>query len=255
MLLRTEIDPCIESHSTHAAFPMHTLPRDSSHSASSPTMRVTRPAGRGLVRPHGSASTNANSDAPSLLMTCVDSQPGSRWSRGTADDEPQGSRERIAMKDRTGLTQCGWSASVPVWASRKEATSVEAVGTAIQSSSQRDRVRVTTARDVGRIRPTGASRRARGSKTIPASTRVTSMSAGAEHGRYVKSATPLHTRTISMPTRACNAICRPKRSAGSGACLPSGDRLNTLSAETPRTFASNDAIELRVFEGRAAGVP
>ena len=82
------------------------------------------------------------------------------------------------MKDRTGLTQCGWSASVPVWASRKEATSVEAVGTAIQSSSQRDRVRVTTARDVGRIRPTGASRRARGSKTIPASTRVTSMSAG-----------------------------------------------------------------------------
>ena len=56
------------------------------------------------------------------------------------------------MKERTSLTEeCSWSASVPVLASSKEAMSVKAVSTAIQSWNQRDRVRVTTAREVGRV--------------------------------------------------------------------------------------------------------
>jgi len=198
MLLRTESDPCIESHSRHAAFPMHTLPCDSSHSASSPTMRVTRPAGRGMVRPHGSASTNANSDAPSLLMTCVDSQPGSRWSRGDAEDERQRSRERIAMKERTSLAEeCGWSASLPVWASSKEAVSVEAVSTAIQSSNQRDRVRVTTARDVG---ADPSNRRIATCAPLKDYSSEHESDVNVRRGggawSYVKSTTPLHTRRI-----------------------------------------------------------
>jgi hypothetical protein len=55
--------------------------------------------------------------------------------------------------------------------------------------------------------------------------------------------------------RACHASCRPRRSAAIGACVSSSDRLETFSAETERTFASNDAIEPRVFDGDAAAVP
>ena len=176
-------------------------------------MRVTRPAGPGMVRPHGSASTNANSDAPSRLITCVESQPRSRWSRGDADNEPQGSRARIAMKERTSLTEeCSWSASVPVLASSKEAMSVKAVSTAIQSWNQRDRVRVTTAREVGRV---GLNRRlamcAPFKDYSSEHESDVNASGGAEHGRYVRSTTPLHEAHMSMPTSSV-----PIRFAGRG---------------------------------------
>jgi len=160
------------------------------------------------------------------------------------------------MKERTSLAEeCGWSASLPVWASSKEAVSVEAVSTAIQSSNQRDRVRVTTARDVG---ADPSNRR------VATCARFKDYSSEHESDVNVSRGGAWSLRKIRNSIAHAHYIyadssvqcdLRPKRSAGSGACLPSGDRLNTLSAETPRTFASNDAIELRVFEGRAAGVP
>ena len=98
------------------------------------------------------------------------------------------------MKERASLAEeCGWSASLPVWASSKEAVSVEAVSTAIQSSNQRDRVRVTTARDVGadpsnrRIAPCAPFKDYSSEHESDVNVRR-----GAEHGRYVKSTTPLH---------------------------------------------------------------
>jgi hypothetical protein len=57
--------------------------------------------------------------------------------------------------------------------------------------------------------------------------------------------------------RASSVPCElPAEEIGGDRSLcSSSDRLETLSAETERTFASNDAIEPRVFDGDAAAVP
>jgi len=121
------------------------------------------------------------------------------------------------MKERTSLAEeCGWSASVPVWASSKEAVSVETVSTAIQSSNQRDRVRVATARDVG---------------ADPSNRRIATCAPFKDYSSE-------HESDVNV------------RRGGAWSL-----RLETLSAETERTFASNDAIEPRVFDGDAAAVP
>jgi hypothetical protein len=163
------------------------------------------------------------------------------------------------MKERTSLAEeCGWSASLPVWASSKEAVSVEAVSTAIQSSNQRDRVRVTTARDVG---ADPSNRRIATCAPLKDYSSEHESDVNVRRGGRSMVLRKIHNSIAHKAhyglcrPRACHASCRPRRSAAIGACVSSSDRLETLSAETERTFASNDAIEPRVFDGDAAAVP